>query len=84
MKWLPAGLPAWASDLARALDQNFAPLRPARPVRVPAIAAADLTAATAARDPYGLAIDQTNAKLVIAVPDGAGAYEWVNADGSAL
>lgn len=84
MRWVPSGLPAWVADLARAIDGAFVSSRPARPVRVPAIEAAALTPEVAARDPYGLAIDKTNGKLVLARPDGAGGYEWVNADGSAL
>lgn len=84
MNWLPAGLPEPFQRLARALEGHFQPLRPVRPVKLPAIPAADLTATTAARDPYSVAIDKTNDRLVISVPDGAGAYEWVQSDGSAL
>jgi len=84
VNWAPTGLPKPLLDLARAVEATFAPLRPKNPPRLPQIAAADLTAGLAARHPYAMAIDSTNGKLVISRPDGAGGYEWVNADGSAL
>lgn len=83
MKWLPAGLPAWVSDLARALDKQFAPRFPDQPPRLKAFAATDLTAALAERNPYGVAIDSTNNRLVISVLV-AGVWTWRRWDGTAL
>lgn len=83
-QWAPAGLPPQLLQLVRAIEATFAPRLPDNPPRLPAIDATNLTADLAGRNPYSLAIDRTNGKLVIAVPDGAGAYEWRNADGSAL
>lgn len=83
MNWLPAGLPDWVPSLARALDRQFAPRIPDNPVRLPGVAAADLTAALAARHPYGAAINTDTGRPAYSVLV-SGAWAWRYADGSAL
>lgn len=83
MSWAPSGLSEPLLNLVRAIDRQFAPLRPSRPVRLPGVVSGDLTAISAARDPLGTAINLTTNKQVQSVPDGVGGYVWVHADGSA-
>lgn len=83
-QWYPTDLPQPILQLVRAIENTFVPRLPKNPVRLPPIAAVDLTADLASRNPYGLAVNSTNGKVVLAVPDGAGAYVWRNADGTAL
>lgn len=85
MNWAPAGIPDWAVRLAGAIEKRFAPRFPDRPVRLPGYAQDELTAALAQREPYGLAINTTTGKVVRSALNGGGtAFEWMNADGSAL
>jgi hypothetical protein len=83
MRWVPTGLTEPMQRLAKAIDGQFAPRHPSNPPRVPAIAQTDLTDAHAARHPYGIAINSTTGKLVRSALT-AGAFTWLNADGSAL
>lgn len=83
MRWVPSSVTGAALELARAIDKQFAPRIPSRPVRLPGLASADLTAAAAGLDPLGAAINLTTSKAVFSVPDGTGGYTWVHADGSA-
>lgn len=83
MKWLPAGLPAWVADLARAIDGRFQPKQPDAPTRLKAYPQTDLTSAHAERNPHSLAINTTTNQLVIAVLV-AGAWTWRKYDGAAL
>lgn len=83
MKWTPAGLTSQLLDFARAVEKQFAPLYPQNPPRFPPIAAADLTAAHAARNPYGIAINSDTNQVVVSVLV-AGAWTWRKYDGTAL
>lgn len=82
-RWAPAGLARQAQDLVQAIDRQFQPLRPVRPVRIPAYDEAQLTADFAAANPYGLAVNKDTGAIVGSVLV-AGAWTWRNADGSAL
>lgn len=83
MRWLPAGLPAWVADLARAIDARFQPRQPDTPTRLKAFAAAELTDAHAARHPHSVAINSTTGQVVISVLV-ASTWTWRKFDGSAL
>lgn len=82
-RWVPSGLSAPFLDFARALEKQFAPIRPARPVRLPSFAQTSLTDDFAADNPYGLAINSTTGGLVVSVLVG-GVWTWRDYDGSAL
>lgn len=80
---MPAGAPAWGELLGRAIEKTFQERIPSAPPRLVAIPQADLTDPHAARNPHGLAINQTTGQLVISVLV-AGAWTWRKFDGSAL
>jgi hypothetical protein len=82
-RWAPAGLPKPVQDLVLAIDRQFQPLRPARPVRLPAFDEAQLTDDFAATNPYGLAVNKDTGAIVGSVLV-LGVWKWRNADGSAL
>jgi hypothetical protein len=83
MRWVPTTVTGAALDLARAIERQFAPRVPDRPVRLPTRASAELIAASAALDPYGAVINTDTKKLAYSLPDGSGGYAWFHADGSA-